>query len=285
MASSLRDALLSFAAGALVALVTMRVVPALVLRSECGGACTTNAASTDATTQQAGNPAPKGGPLGRLDAASGTSSEPGESGGGLYVMLAPEATTSWVAPSPEAATPEARNAETPSSAESAAPVATPLNPAGATTPVGSLDGWWLVTNAVAPEGPRVVYRIELHRDGERLSGKGSTWSKNGRALAPSQRTPTMVTGTWRADRVELTLAEHATRGTRRVHVEWQPTAHGEAFAGHFAGDAAHTGGRSEAVRDPNGGADESREEPRRSRHHAPREEPRRPRRHATTRRH
>ena len=318
MPSLSRDAVLSFAAGALLALVIVRIVPAAVLRVACNGACTTGVASTSPTTRLARNDATHGGRLVRSDAAPGTSSARRDLGPGVYVMRAPEATTARVAPSPApsdaavappspdaAAAPRApagalRNADDTSAAiadtppkaaaptppprdldvasntvETASPAAAPPpNDAGPATAVGSLDGWWLVTNADdssdrrTPKGLLVVYRIELRQDGERVFGKGSTWSKNGRVLTPSQRTPLVATGTWRDNRVELVLIEHATRGTRQGHVEWRPTADGAAFAGRFASEATHTIGRSEAVRELSAPVDEPREKPRRPRHHA-----------------
>jgi hypothetical protein len=341
MPSSSRDAVLSFAAGALLALVVVRIVPSVLQRVACrGGACTTSVASTRTTTRLARNDTTHGGRLARSDASRDTSSARRDLGPGVYVMRAPEATAARVAPSPapsdaavaapssdaarvvvkdgESSTAAAPTADTPPDAapaaapaaaapetasdtmaiaadpppEAAAPTppqldvasnavettppaaAPPRNHAGPATAVGSLDGWWLVTNAAESshrrthKGLLVVYRIELHQDGERVLGKGSTWSRNGRVLTPSQRTPVVATGTWRANRIELVLIEHASRGARHGRVEWRPTADGEAFEGRFASEATHAIGRSEAVRELSAPMDEPREEPRRSRRHA-----------------
>jgi hypothetical protein len=301
MPSSSRDAVLSFAAGALLALVIVRIVPGAVTRVACGGDCTTGVASTRPATRLARNDEIRGGRRARNDAAPGTSSVRPDSGAGLYVMLAPEATTARVAPapvpsdaavaapSPDAAELVAKEGEAPTAStspprdldvasttvETAPPAAVPPpNDTGPATAVGSLDGWWLVTNAVdssdrrTSKGPLMVYRINLRQDGERVSGKGSTWSKNGQVLTPSQRTPIVATGTRRDDRVELVLVEHASRGTRQGHIEWRPTGDGDAFAGRFASEATHTSGRSEAVRELSAPADEPRKESRRPRHHA-----------------
>lgn len=292
--------MLSFAAGALLALVIVRIVPGLVTRVACDGNCTTGVASTRPTTRLARNDEIRGGRRARHDVAPSTSSADDDLGPGLYVMLAPKATTARVAPSPapsnaavaapspDAAELVAKEGEAPTAAtaplrdldvasttvETAPPAAVPPpNDTGAATAVGSLDGWWLVTNAVdssdrgTPKGPLMVYRINLRQEGERVSGKGSTWSKNGRALTPSQRTPIVATGTWRDNRVELVLVEHASRGTRQGHIQWQPTGDGEAFAGQFSSEATHTSGRSEAVRELSPPADEPRQESRRPRRH------------------
>src|SRR5437879_1700994 len=80
--------------------------------------------------------------------------------------------------------------------------APPLNDARAAAAVSPLDGWWLVTHATESSRGRpdngllVVYRIELRQDGARVFGKGSTWSKNGYVLRPSERTPVVATATW-----------------------------------------------------------------------------------------
>lgn len=302
MLSSSRDAMLSFAAGVLLALVIVRIVPGVVQRVACGSDCTTGVASTRPTTRLARNDEIRGGRRARNDAAPGTSSADRDLGPSLYVMLAPEATAARVAPSPapsdaavaapspDAAELVAKEGETPTApprdvdvasktVETAPPAAVPPpNDTGPATAVGSLDGWWLVTNTVessdrrTPEGSLMVYRINLRQEGESVSGKGSTWSKNGRVLTPSQRTPIVATGSWRDNRVELVIVEHASRGTRQGHIGWRPTGDGEAFAGRFASEATHTSGLSEAVRELSPPADEPRKEPRkesqRTRHRA-----------------
>src|SRR5947207_14612253 len=98
MPSWSRDAMLSFAAGALLALVIARIVPAVVQRVACGGACTTDVASTHPPARLARNDEIHGGRRARNDAAPGTSSARRDLGPSLYVMLAPEATTARVAP-------------------------------------------------------------------------------------------------------------------------------------------------------------------------------------------
>ncbi len=152
--------------------------------------------------------------------------------------------------------------------------APPRNDARAAASVSPLDGWWLVTNAAQSSRRRpdngllVVYRIELRQDGARVFGKGSTWSKNGYVLRPSERTPVVATGTWHDNGIELVLIEHGRRGTRQRRIEWQPTADGEAFEGRFTGDATNMVGRSEAVRELSAPVEEARqraEEPRRRR--------------------
>ncbi len=271
MLFSSRGTVLSFAAGALLALVMFRIVPATLLRVACSGACAPGVASTRPTTR-----------LSRNDAARGTSSARRDLGPGLYVMLAPEAPPTSDDRVVATRAPAGANAGDTSVAVAGTPpqgVAPPSPPPGLDvaspgTAVGSLDGWWLVTNAIEssdrrkPTGLFVVYRINLQQDGEHVSGKGSTWSKNGRMLRPSQQTPIVATGTRRGNRVELVLTEHATRGTRQGRVELRPTADGEAFEGRFASESAHTSGRSEAVRELNAPVEEPSTESRRHRRHA-----------------
>ena len=69
----------------------------------------------------------------------------------------------------------------------------------------------------------VVVSGVVRQDGARVFGKGSTWSKNGYVLRPSERTPVVATATWHDNRIELVLIEHGRRGTRQQRVEWQPT--------------------------------------------------------------
>jgi hypothetical protein len=278
MRSSLRDAMLSFAGGTVGALAVFWFATALALRFPCSADCTASVASNRPTTQVADNRAT--GAAGasrshapRRDAARTTPAEHDRIGAGVYVAMAPAATASGAAPSPAVTEP----------APTEAPAAAAPAPTATSERGGSLDGWWLVTNTAdssdrrTSTGQAVVYRVELHQDGERLSGKGATWSRNGRVLTPSQRTPIVATGMWRNDGLQLTLVEHATRGTRQIRVEWQPTADGDAFAGRFASEATHTMGRSEAVRSSSTLVNDAREEPARSSRHAPRAEPRRSR--------
>ena len=277
MRSSLRDVMLSFGVGAGVALTVGWFALALAPRFPCSNDCTASVASTRTPAQLADDGVPRG----RRPAHREAAAAPAErGGGGVLVAMAPEATPSGTAPSSEEATPATTGAP---AAAAPAPTATREDEGAAPR---RLDGSWMVTNAAdssdrrTPTGQVVVYRIELQQDGARLGGKGSTWSKNGRVLAPSQRTPVVATGTWHDDRLELLLIEHATHGTRQVRLEWQPTAQGDAFAGHFASEATYTMGRSEAVRASGAPVDEAKEEPARSPRHAPRIEPRRLRHHA-----
>ena len=176
-------------------------------------------------------------------------------------------------PPPAAAPPQPQVAS--NAVETTPPAAAPpLNDARAAAAVSPLDGWWLVTHATESSRGRpdngllVVYRIELRQDGARVFGKGSTWSKNGYVLRPSERTPVVATATWHDNRIELVLIEHGRRGTRQQRVEWQPTDDGEAFEGRFTADATNMVGRSEAVRELSAPVEEARqraEEPRRRR--------------------
>ncbi len=336
MSSRSRDALVSFAAGALLALVVVRIVPAVLQRVACSaGACTTTVASAR-TPRLARDTAIRRERLARND-TRGAQSGGRDLGPGVYVMRAPEPTAppaatsdavaapsppsdaalaapaaagsdaAVAAPSPDAAMLLAEGsapgpATAPGTAADAAATSPDTTPRAAASPppqldvasntvettlpaaapprgdasaaTAPLDGWWLVTNAIESDRPRpyegflIVYRIELRQDGEHVFGKGSTWSRNGRVLTPSQRTPVVATGTWRDNRVELVLIEHARRGARRGRIEWHPTADGEAFEGRFSVEATNMIGRSEAIRELSAPMDEARAQPRRPRRHA-----------------
>src|SRR6266403_1103302 len=98
-----RGAVVWFAAGALLALFVVRLVPAVVQRVACrGGACTTSVARARAATRLARDDATQREPLPRDDAVPGVSSPQRDLdlGPGVYVMRAPEATAARVAPSP-----------------------------------------------------------------------------------------------------------------------------------------------------------------------------------------
>ena len=125
-------------------------------------------------------------------------------------------------------------------------------------PVADLDGWWLVTHSVeatahaAWTGQRLVYRLQLRQDGDQITGKGSTWAKNGVALTPAQKTPVSVTGTRRAEGIRLLIEEHGRGAVREVSLEWPSSPAADRFAGRFASAATKTFGISEATREPGG---------------------------------
>jgi hypothetical protein len=132
-------------------------------------------------------------------------------------------------------------------------------PPSAGDAIADLDGWWLVTNSVestdhAPyRGLRLSYRLELRQDGERVVGKGTTWTRNGKPLPLGHRTPVVASGTRREDRVELRIVEHGQRGDREGRIDWRVSPEAARLEGRFASVATNTSGRSEASRE---GADD-----------------------------
>lgn len=117
-----------------------------------------------------------------------------------------------------------------------------------------LDGEWIVSNAVEStrdarlRGVAFQYRLRLRQERDRIEGRGSRVTKNGKALPRAHQTPVSVTGTLRDGRVELRFAEHGGRGKREGRFTWEPTSNVDLLSGSFASDATGTLGRSEARR-------------------------------------
>jgi hypothetical protein len=189
-------------------------------------------------------------------------------GASVYVMHAKERRSERpveaAVESPVAAASPSLTATAPSPSPSPTPSPTPSveetlagpEPSPTVEPVADLDGWWLVTHSVeaadhVPDGGlQLVYRLRLQQDGDQITGKGSTWAKNGRPLGSVQQTPVVASGTRRTDSVEMTLAEHGSRGVRELRLEWRASSDADHLEGWFVDAANNTSGRSEAAREP-----------------------------------
>jgi hypothetical protein len=126
------------------------------------------------------------------------------------------------------------------------------NPSGG-GPSENVTGWWTVTNEVQAtsyeryRGLRLMYRLRLQQDGNRISGHGQKWAENGHPIPRASRTPIEVSGTIEGRRLVLTFTE---RGFRRVSggaFELEVMEHGR-LGGTFQSDAAQSQGTSVAQR-------------------------------------
>src|SRR6185369_12667066 len=119
---------------------------------------------------------------------------------------------------------------------------------------GDLDGWWLVTNSVdessypAYEGLRLGYRVHLHREGDRIVGRGYKWTENGRPVPPRARTPIFVSGVVRNGRLEVRFVEHGSARVSEGRFQWQLSRDAARLHGRFTSSAANSSGSSEARR-------------------------------------
>jgi hypothetical protein len=117
-----------------------------------------------------------------------------------------------------------------------------------------LGGWWVVTNSIestdypAYEGLRLVYRVRLRHEGDRVVGQGEKWLENGRPVPPWQRTPIFVSGTIRDGRLEMRFVEHGRRRTSEGRFVLALSPDAAHLDGRFASTVANTSGRSEAQR-------------------------------------
>ena len=120
--------------------------------------------------------------------------------------------------------------------------------------IPDLAGWWAVTNSIesteypAYEGIRLVYRLRLRHEGDRIVGQGEKWLENGRPVPPWQRTPIFVSGTIHDGRVEMRFVEHGRRRTSEGRFTWTLSPDAARLDGRFASTVANTSGRSEAQR-------------------------------------
>jgi hypothetical protein len=120
-------------------------------------------------------------------------------------------------------------------------------------PAENVTGWWTVTNEVQAtnypryRGLRLVYRLRLQQDGNRISGLGQKWAENGRPIPPASRTPIEVSGTIDGRRLTLTFTERGLRRASAGAFELEVIDNGR-LSGTFQSDAAQSRGSSVAQR-------------------------------------
>jgi hypothetical protein len=90
--------------------------------------------------------------------------------------------------------------------------------------------------------------VHLHREGDRVSGRGYKWTENGRRVPPSARTPIFVSGIVRDGRLQVRFVEHGTERVTEGRFQWQLSRDATRLSGRFASTAADSSGRSEAHR-------------------------------------
>jgi cytoskeletal protein RodZ len=119
----------------------------------------------------------------------------------------------------------------------------------ATTGATDLSGEWTMTNEVqtsglqAFRGLQLVYELELHQNGDKVSGTGRKISENGKSLQGAARTPITLSGTVDDDRVHLTFRETGRRRESGGSFQFQLSDDGS-LRGTFESDAAQSSGQS-----------------------------------------
>jgi hypothetical protein len=128
----------------------------------------------------------------------------------------------------------------------------PRDPTG-DLPSENLTGWWTLTNEVHAtsyrryRGLRLVYRLRLQQDGNRINGNGQKWAENGRPIPRASRTPIEVSGTIEGRRLVLVFTERGLRRTSGGAFELTVLEDGR-LSGTFQSDAAQSKGSSVAQR-------------------------------------
>jgi cytoskeletal protein RodZ len=120
-----------------------------------------------------------------------------------------------------------------------------------TTP--NLSGAWTLTNRVESSGYQpfnnlnLGYHLQWQQRGNRITGTGTKWMENGKALPERQRTPIMFQGTRNGRQIELEFTETGSRrvseGTFTLELADDGT-----LKGTFRSDVANSQGSSLAVR-------------------------------------
>jgi transcriptional regulator with XRE-family HTH domain len=126
-------------------------------------------------------------------------------------------------------------------------------PRASTASPTALTGWWSLTTRVeitdheAFNDLNLGYRLQLTETGDRITGRGTKWMENGKPIPPRSRTPIIIEGVRKGNRLELRFTEHGTRrttgGTFVMDVSEDGTLRGQ-----FASSAANSGGSSIARR-------------------------------------
>ena len=117
----------------------------------------------------------------------------------------------------------------------------------------ALTGNWSLTTRIeatdvdAFENMNLGFRLQLRQDGERVTGRGLKWMENGKLIPTRSRTPIVVEGIRRGNRLELRFTEHGTErtstGTFVMDVDDDGTLRGQ-----FASTSANSSGSTIARR-------------------------------------
>jgi transcriptional regulator with XRE-family HTH domain len=152
---------------------------------------------------------------------------------------------------PPPAAPSRASSPVPESTDRAAP-STPgpeaVKPSGP-----ALSGLWTMNTRVESssyrdfEGLQLGYRLQLHQEGNRITGEGVKTLENGRELAGGAKTAIEVEGTYVGHRVTLTFTERGTQRTTGGKMILDVSDDG-VLRGRFSSSAARSSGTAEVRR-------------------------------------
>ena len=120
-------------------------------------------------------------------------------------------------------------------------------------PGENVTGWWTLTNEVQAtsyeryRGLRLVYRLRLQQNGNRVTGTGQKWVENGRPIPRVSRIPIEVSGTIEGRRLMLKFTEQGFRRVSRGAFQLDVMDDGR-LGGTFQSDVAQSQGSSVAQR-------------------------------------
>lgn len=143
-----------------------------------------------------------------------------------------------------------RSTTSPSAVAAEPPTSTPSSPA----PQANLTGEWALATRIemsdvaAFRNMNLGFRLQLRQQGDRITGRGTKWMENGKAIPPRARTPIVVEGVRSGDRLELRFTEHGTARTTSGTFIMDVTPDGT-LRGQFASSAANSSGTSMARRE------------------------------------
>jgi hypothetical protein len=167
--------------------------------------------------------------------------------------------TASVATKVESSAPPVAESSASRVAESAPAVAEPVkkaeptreNDQQATAATQDLTGKWNVVNTVEKtsygsfQNLKIGFNLSINQNGNGFTGRGEKVSENGRALPANSRTPILVKGSIKGDRVEATFSEVGTTRKTNGRFVWRIDKAG-ALTGTFISTAARTSGKSAA---------------------------------------
>ena len=144
--------------------------------------------------------------------------------------------------------------------ETAPPAEAPQQPATGqpatqtTAAVADLRGNWNVVNTVeqtsynAYKNMQIGFNVSINQAGKDFTGTGEKVSENGRSLPASGRTPILVKGTIKGDRVEATFSETGAVRKTSGRFRWKIDKGTGGLSGTFVSTAARTRGKSAATK-------------------------------------
>ncbi len=141
--------------------------------------------------------------------------------------------------------------ESPAAQPAPAPVKESKKPLNA---IRDLSGKWSVVNSIDTtayssfKNMKIGFDLSIDQRGSTFTGKGRKVSENGRSLPANSRTPIQVQGSINGDRIEATFIEEGSARKSNGKFVWRIDKSGRGLTGNFATTAAHSRGKSAAIR-------------------------------------